>query len=274
MRAFKGFNKDMTCRGFQYEEGKEYETEEASLCKSGFHACEMPLDCLGYYAPGRSEYHEVELQDVTDEKENDSKRVGKKIRIGAKLSIADMVKAQIEIIKENCEEKIEAGDAERATAGNSGAATAGNYGAATAGDSGAATAGNYGAATAGYKGAATAGNYGAATAGYYGAATAGDYGAATAGDKGAATAGDKGAATSRGRSASGEDGLSVVRGNNVRAKGGIGAILVIAEENEDDFKIKKMQVAVVDGKKIKADTWYKINEDGDLVEAPDGEAEE
>ena len=234
MRAFKGFNKDMTCRGFQYEEGKEYETEEASLCKSGFHACEMPLDCLGYYAPGRSEYHEVELQDVTDEKENDSKRVGKKIRIGAKLSIADMVKAQIEIIKENCEEKIEAGDAERATAGNSGAATAGNYGAATAGDSGAATAGNYGAAT--------AGNYGAAT--------------------------------SKGRSASGGDGLSVVRGNNVRAKGGIGAILVIAEENEDDFKIKKMQVAVVDGKKIKADTWYKINEDGDLVEAPDGEAEE
>lgn len=202
MRAFKGFNKDMTCRGFQYEEGKEYETEEASLCKSGFHACEMPLDCLGYYAPGRSEYHEVELQDVTDEKENDSKRVGKKIRIGAKLSIADMVKAQIEIIKENCEEKIEAGDAERATAGN------------------------------------------------------------------------YGAATSKGRSASGGDGLSVVRGNNVRAKGGIGAILVIAEENEDDFKIKKMQVAVVDGKKIKADTWYKINEDGDLVEAPDGEAEE
>ena len=218
MRAFKGFNKDMTCRGFQYEEGKEYETEEASLCKSGFHACEMPLDCLGYYAPGRSEYHEVELQDVTDEKENDSKRVGKKIRIGAKLSIADMVKAQIEIIKENCEEKIEAGDAERATAG--------------------------------YKG------------------------AATAGDSGAATAGNYGAATSKGRSASGGDGLSVVRGNNVRAKGGIGAILVIAEENEDDFKIKKMQVAVVDGKKIKADTWYKINEDGDLVEAPDGEAEE
>ena len=218
MRAFKGFNKDMTCRGFQYEEGKEYETEEASLCKSGFHACEMPLDCLGYYAPGRSEYHEVELQDVTDEKENDSKRVGKKIRIGAKLSIADMVKAQIEIIKENCEEKIEARDAERATAGYKGAATAG------------------------YKGAATAGNYGAAT--------------------------------SKGRSASGGDGLSVVRGNNVRAKGGIGAILVIAEENEDDFKIKKMQVAVVDGKKIKADTWYKINEDGDLVEAPDGEAEE
>ena len=266
MRAFKGFNKDMTCRGFQYEEGKEYETEEASLCKSGFHACEMPLDCLGYYAPGRSEYHEVELQDVTDEKENDSKRVGKKIRIGAKLSIADMVKAQIEIIKENCEEKIEAGDAERATAGYKGAATAGYKGAATAGDSGAATAGDSGAATAGNYGAATAGNYGAATAGYKGAATAGNYGAATAGNYGAAT--------SKGRSASGGDGLSVVRGNNVRAKGGIGAILVIAEENEDDFKIKKMQVAVVDGKKIKADTWYKINEDGDLVEAPDGEAEE
>lgn len=46
MRAFKGFNKDLTCRGYQYEEGKEFHTERAECCDTGFHACEYPLDCL------------------------------------------------------------------------------------------------------------------------------------------------------------------------------------------------------------------------------------
>ena len=59
--SYKGFNKDMTCRGFQYEEGKDYETDRAEACKTGFHACEYPLDCFGYYAPASSEFHVVEL---------------------------------------------------------------------------------------------------------------------------------------------------------------------------------------------------------------------
>ena len=48
MKAYKGFNTDMTCRGFKFEEGKTYEEPEAKLCKSGFHACENPLDCFNY----------------------------------------------------------------------------------------------------------------------------------------------------------------------------------------------------------------------------------
>ena len=55
IKSYKGFNKDMTCRGFQYEEGKEYEEEKADACHSGFHACEYPLDCLNYYSPNESE---------------------------------------------------------------------------------------------------------------------------------------------------------------------------------------------------------------------------
>ena len=152
-----------------------------------------------------------------------------------------------------------------ATAGNYGAATAGNYGAATAGNSGAATAGNSGAATAGDSGAATAGYKGAATAGYKGAATAGDYGAATAGNSGAATAGDSGAATSRGMSASGENGLSVARGNNVKVKGGLGAILVVVEEEPNNYNIKNWKATVVDGEKIKPNIWYSLK-DGDFTE--------
>ena len=112
---------------------------------------------------------------------------------------------------------------------------------------------------------ATARNRGAATAGNYGAATAGNYGAATAGNRGAATAGNYGAATSRGKSASGENGLSVARGNGCMVKGGLGAILVIAEEKKDGYDIENWKAVVVDGEKIKPDTWYKLK-NGELVE--------
>ena len=116
--------------------------------------------------------------------------------------------------------------------------------------------------------AATAGDYGAATAGDSGAATAWDYGAATAGDSGAATAGNSGAATSRGKSSTGENGLSVARGNRVKTKGGLGSILVIAEEEQNSYKISSWKAVVVDGVNIKADTWYTLK-DGELIEAED-----
>ena len=66
MKAYKGFNKDLTCRDFQYEVGKEYETERAECCKTGFHACEYPLNVLNYYSPNRSIFHEVELSGEID----------------------------------------------------------------------------------------------------------------------------------------------------------------------------------------------------------------
>ena len=290
MKAFKGFNKDLTCRGFQYKVGETYEEEKAELCHAGFHACESPVECLQHYGPAKSVYHEVELEDVSNEKDNDTKRVGKKITIGEEIGIPEICRLTFEYIKDHCtnennEEEgkpatageygaATAGNRGAATAGEYGAATAGEYGAATAGDSGAATAGNRGAATAGAYGAATAGKYGAATAGKYGAATAGDHGAATAGNRGAATAGEYGeatagecgAATSRGKSATGKNGLSVSRGNNVRVKGGLGAVLVIAEDDESDYSIKEFATAIVDGKDIKEDTWYKL-ENGKLIEA-------
>ena len=113
---------------------------------------------------------------------------------------------------------------------------------------------------------ATAGDYGAATAGDYGAATAGDCGAATAGDYGAATAGDRGAATSRGSVTVGVNGTGLVRGNGVKIRGGLGAILVIAEEEENSYDLAHWKAVVVDGKTVKADTWYKLM-NGELVEA-------
>ena len=241
MKAYKGFLKDMTCRGFQFEEGKTYEEKEAALCKKGFHACEKPVDMFYYYAPGTSIFREVELDDVTDERENDSKRCARKIHIGAELSVPQICKLTFDYVKSRCTNEYNAEPGKPATAGENGAATAGSYGA------------------------ATAGFRGAATAGFRGAATAGENGAATAGFRGAATAGENGAATSRGSSASGKNGISVARGNGVRVKGGLGALLVIAEEVRTSYDIVHWKAVVVDGKTIKPDTWYKLV-DGDLVE--------
>ena len=97
-------------------------------------------------------------------------------------------------------------------------------------------------------------------------ATAGDRGAATAGDCGAATAGDRGAATSRGSVTVGVNGTGLVRGNGVKIRGGLGAILVIAEEEENRYDLAHWKAVVVDGKTVKADTWYKLM-NGELVEA-------
>lgn len=106
MKAFKGFTKDMKCRGFQFEEGKTYEVPEASLCEKIFHACEKPLDVFAYYDPANSVFHEVELEDVDPWRSDDSKVCAKKIKIGARLSIADLVKADVEYTLSKIKEEL------------------------------------------------------------------------------------------------------------------------------------------------------------------------
>ena len=234
MKTYKGFNKDMTCRGFQYEEGKEYETNETvSCCNSGFRACEDPLDCFNYYAPGQSVYHEVEQSgEISRTNDGESKVASSKIKIGARLDIAKIVNLHFDFVKSRT--TFENTDPKQASAGEQGAASAGAYGA------------------------ASAGAYGAASAGWRGAASAGAYGAASAGEQGAAV--------SKGSADVGENGIACVRGNGCKIKGGIGAILVIAEENEYDSDIKEWKAFVVDGEKIKADTYYTLKH-GEIVEA-------
>lgn len=198
MKAYKGFNKDMTCRGFQYEEGKEYETDTASLCNSGFHACENPLDCFDYYSPSSSVYHEVEIED-NGERGDDSKVVGKKIKIGGRLSVLDVCKLHFEYVKEHT------------TTENTDSKTA------------------------------NAGDYGSANAGY------------------------RGSATSRGASSVGSHGIAVSRGNGCKVKGKLGSLIVIAAEKENNHDITDFKAAIVDGEKVKADTWYELK-DGEFVE--------
>ncbi|MGN0554693.1 MAG: hypothetical protein ACI4LI_02210 [Candidatus Fimenecus sp.] len=84
MKAYKGFDKNLKCRDFQYEIGKEYEEDSAELCERGFHACEHPLDCFGYYPPADSRYCEVEIDDNGQRQSSDTKVCGKKSKSALK----------------------------------------------------------------------------------------------------------------------------------------------------------------------------------------------
>ena len=228
MKAYKGFNKDMTCRGFQYEIGKEYETDAADLCRIGFHACENPLDCFSHYAPATSRYCEVEIEDNGQRSPEDSKVVGKKIKIGAELSTEQICKLHFEYVRSRCApaKTNAAGDRESASAGK----------------------------------------FGSASAGEYGSASAGRYGSASAGDYGSASAGDYGVSASRGSSSAGENGVAAARGKHAKVRGGIGSVLVVCVEKKDSYDIAEWKAAVVDGERIRPDTWYTV-ENGEFKEA-------
>ena len=334
MKVYKGTDKDMKCRGFQYKLGETAVFDgEPHLCKEGLHACEQPIDVLNHYAPNASRYFEADAEEVTDERESDdSKIVAKKMTLKAEIGVPGLVKAQIEYVKNQIgfEDAIKRANAEKENhaTGNQGAASAtGNQGAASAtGYRGAASAtGDRGAASAtGYQGAASATGYqGAASAtGYQGAASAtGDQGAASAtGDRGAASAtgyqgaasatgyrgaasatgyqgaasatgnrgaasatgyqgaasatGDRGAASATGyrgaasatgdrgaASATGKAGVALAAGYECKAMGALGCAICCVERGEWDGEahpIIAVKAAIVDGEKIKADTWYRL----------------
>ena len=271
MKAYKGFNADMTCRGFQYKEGETYHEDIADLCHKGFHACERPLDVLAYYPPNSSVYHEVELEEVSDEREDDSKVCAKTIRVGARMDIASLVKASVEYTMFKCD-----GSRSKHTTGDYSAASAtGDYSVASAtGDWSVASAtGDYSVASAtgdwsvasatGFQGVAYATGFrGAASAtGCRGAASAtGDWSVASAtGFQGVASAtGCRGAASANNPTA-----IAVAWGPFGRAKGVLGAHIVCAEWRNG--KLVDAKMAVVDGDKIKADTYYMLK-NGEFAE--------
>lgn len=116
IKSYKGFHKDMTCRDFQYKEGGEYEEKRADVCNSGFHACEYPLDCFYYYSPNCSVYREVEQEGEFSKRNNgDSKIASTKIKIGAQINIAGLVKAAIEYTTERVKKEANADESHGAS---------------------------------------------------------------------------------------------------------------------------------------------------------------
>ena len=266
IKAVKGFNQDMTCTPtkdvkFQYEEGETYEEEIADACNKGFHACELPMNVFRYYPPIKSVYHKVEMSGKIDNSEND-KVCSSKIKIGAKINIAGIIKASVDIIR---------GKAEKESA-----ASSGNYGnAASSGYCGnAASSGDYGnAASSGYYGnAASSGYYGnAASSGYRGnAASSGDYG-------NAASSGNCGNAASSGYCGSAKaehpNSCAIAWGPESKASGVKGSHLVLAEWesnggnywDEETWTFKGAKMVVVDDKNIKENVWYGLR-DGNVIE--------
>ena len=263
MKAYKGFDKDLKCRGFQYESGKEYEEEKAKLCERGAHACENPLDTFRYYRPGESRYCEVELEDNGDRSGIDTKVCGKRIRIGAEIGVKGVIQAGVRFVFDKCESATEnhaSGDLGNAAAsGRSGnAAASGDSGnAAASGRSGnAAASGDSGnAAASGWRGnAAASGRSGnAAASGWRG-------NAAASGERGTAVAtGEQGSS-----SANGEQCLAVAWGKDSRAKGKLGTWLVVTEY--DSGMILNAKLVQVDGLTVKEETWYTLK-NGEMVEA-------
>ena len=116
MKTYKGFDKDLKCRGFQYEIGKEYETGSAKACESGFHACENPLDVFSYYPPADSRFCEVEQSGEIDKDSDDSKIASTKIKIGAEIGLAGLINAGVKFILEKV--KKETSDIEESSSGD------------------------------------------------------------------------------------------------------------------------------------------------------------
>ena len=287
MKTYKGFDKDLRCRGFQYEIGKEYEEKKAEACECGFHGCENPLDVFAYYPPcDGNRYCEVEQSGELSNHVDGSKVASTKIKIGVELGLKGLIQAGVSFILDKVNWK---DDAATNTGDYSAATNTGNRSAATnTGNRSAATnTGDYSAATnTGICSAATnTGDYSAATnTGNRSAATnTGDYPAATntgicsaatnTGNCSAATnTGSRSAATNTGIYSAAEvaDGgsVAIVTGYQSKAKAELGSAIVVAERGDWDgetYPLINIKAAIVDGEKIKANTWYTLK-NGEFVE--------
>ena len=277
IKAIKGFNRDMTCRGMKFEPGQTYEVAgPIKACHNGIHSCPVdadtsPFAVFEYYTPGTSRYFEVEASGETDRDGN--KIASAKVTVGVEVSIGDLTARFIEWVMSRTDKKLR-----KSNSGDHGAASnSGDYGAAS-------NSGDYGAASnSGYGGAASNSGYGgaASNSGDYGAASnSGDYGAASnSGTRGAASnsgyggaasnSGTRGAASNSGyggaASNSGYGGAAISHAyyGKVMCEGDGHALY--CTEFSDDGSIKSVACGITGKEGVKAGVWYHCC-DGKLVE--------
>ncbi|ECR3606095.1 hypothetical protein F1B08_20275 [Salmonella enterica] len=283
--TFKGFNKDLTCRDFQFAIGETFHHDgKVEACGSGFHACECPFDVFSYYPPAESRYAETISFGVIDrEEEGDTKIASASITIKSELTLPQFIQRGIEWIwskiDKSLEQQIMTGDWSAATnTGNQSAATnTGNRSAAT-------NTGDWSAATnTGYQSAATNTGYqsAATNTGYQSAATnTGNQSAATnTGNRSAATnTGNRSAATNTGYQSaatntgdwsaaevSGSQSVAASLGIEGKARASEGGAIVLCYRDEDGELIH-IRASKVGENGIMPDIWYQLNEDGEFVE--------
>ena len=240
MKGYKGFDKDLSCRGFKFKEGETFEENvKPSTCNQGFHFCKLPLDVFTYYPPiADAKYAEVEaLGDISEESD---KVATNKLKIDSSISIGDMFKAHFKMVYE----KLTYSDTANTSGDKAHANTSGDYAHAN-----------------------TSGDYAHAN-------TSGDYAHAnTSGNEAHAnTSGDKAHANTSGYKAhantSGSDAIACSLGYQSKAKAIHGWIVIVDWQYDGEkYFINNIHTAKV-GKKIKntiikPDTWYWF-EDGKL----------
>ena len=235
MKGYKGFSPGMVCRGKQYQENTEFTEPEAKICESGMHFCPNPFDVWNFYPPtdkngNLNEFAEVEALDDPQTDDN-IKYCSSRLRIGAKLDQPSFIKAGVDFILEHI----------KSTDSNTGDCSV--------------------ATNTGYRSAATnTGDRSAAT-------NTGSWSVATnTGDRSASTnTGNRSTAINTGdcsaASVSGNESFAIATGYQGKVKGAIGCWIACAEWAEDDngnWHPVDFKAVRVDGKKIKADTWYRL----------------
>jgi len=293
--SYKAFDKNMQCRGFQYEVGKEYEMDgEIKCCNRGFHACKSPIEVWNYYDMLNSRYAEVEQSGKIEKEENSTKVCSSHIKIKAELKLADIINIGVEWLKDiTSPSKVKAdgvlndnGD-RRKQIGSSGdyakIGSSGDY--AKIGSSGNSaqigSSGNYAqigssgdyaqiGSSGNYAQIGSSGNYAkiGSSGNYAQIGSSGDY--AKIGSSGdyakIGSSGDYAKIGSSGDYAqidsTGEDSVIMCAGNSSRAKAKVGSWITLAEWKWSDEKKRDVPVYVkteyVDGENIKADTWYQL----------------
>ena len=260
--AYKGFDKNLKCRDYQYEIGKTFEHKgKVKACKSGFHACEYPLDIFSYYPPSSSRFAIVKMHGETSKDSDDTKIASAKITIETEIKLPEMINRAVDWIKN----KINWSDDNTSNTGDYSAATnTGDYSAAT-------NTGNYSAATnTGYQSAATnTGNRSAATnTGYQSAATnTGNYSAAT-------NTGYQSAATNTGYQSaakvSGCGSVAITTGLDSKSKADNGGAIVCVYRDRNG-NLMHIKASKVGENGIKANTWYTLDVNGEFIEVESDE---
>ena len=283
IKAYKGFDKDLKCRGFQYEVGKEYEIAgDVKCCENGFHACENPLDVLDHYfiddRAGICRFCEVEQSGQISKDDNGSKNASSKIKIKAELKFADFIKLGVEWIKEKVTQN---GDSQKASGDSSQLAASGDSSQlaasgdfsqlAASGDSSQLAASGYFSklAASGYSSKLAASGYSsklAASGDFSQLAASGDFSQlAASGDfSKLAASGD-----SSNIDSTGKDSVICCAGHGSKVKAKKGSWITLSEWQKDKKKHrcvpKCVKTEFVDGENIKEDTWYTLK-DGKFVE--------
>jgi hypothetical protein len=281
MKVYKGTDKDMKCRGMQYEIGRTEKSDDAIRCgNKGFHSCEAPFDVLKYYPiQNGNRYFTAEAGGKIDRTgADDSKLASSQLTLGAEIGIPGLIKAQFEWTRRKAESGTNSGDCSNLAGGNS-SNLAGGYRSNLAGGNSSNLAGGYRSNLAGGDCSNLAGGYRSNLAG-------GDSSNLAGGDSSNLAGGDCSnlaggyrsnlAGGYRSNLAGGDcsnlagGASSLVVGRNVnKAKGGLHSVIVLTEWgwNYDDTEYKPICVKaeIVDGERIKADTWYTLK-NGEFAE--------